>query len=205
MFKNKIFVVVDVESNGPIVSQDEMTSFGAVIVDADLKNTFYARLECKKIGYLETVDTTQPIETPIQAMTRFETWLNSFKTLELNSFVFFSDNPCFDWQFINYYFLTTIKRNPFGFSGRRIGDIWSGFTNDINDHSNWRNMVKTIHDHHPTNDAIGHAEALNEIVNKMKNKQNQTITKKGDWICPKCNIVIFASKNMCKKCFSMKP
>ena len=40
MFNNKIFVVVDVESNGPIVSQDEMTSFGAVIVENNLKKLF---------------------------------------------------------------------------------------------------------------------------------------------------------------------
>jgi len=101
-------------------------------------------------------------------MKRFNTWLESHKTNELNSLVFFSDNPCFDWQFINYYFLTTIGTNPFGFSGRRIGDIWSGLTNNINDHSNWRKMVKTVHDHHPTHDAIGHAEALLEIVSIMK-------------------------------------
>ena len=176
MFKNKIFVVVDVESNGPIVSQDEMTSFGAVIVEKDLKKTFYARLECKRIGYKETVDLTAPIETPLEAMTRFENWLNSHKTEKLNSFVFVSDNPCFDWQFINYYFLTTIGRNPFGFSGRRIGDIWSGLTNNINDHSEWRKMVKTVHDHNPTNDAIGHAEALLEIIDKMQ-KNEPTLEK----------------------------
>jgi hypothetical protein len=210
MFKNKIFVVVDVESNGPIVSKDEMTSFGAVIVENELKKTFYARLECKKPGYMELVDTSAPIETPMQAMERFENWLNSYKTDQLNSFVFVSDNPCFDWQFINYYFLTTIGRNPFGFSGRRIGDIWSGLTKNINDHSDWRKFVKTTHDHNPTNDAIGHGEALLEIVSQMQ--QNSTAPKekvvsparKGDWVCPICNVVIWASKLECAKCHSKK-
>ena len=167
-FKNKILIIVDVESNGPIVSRDQMTSFGAVVLNNELNNTFYARLECTKTGYKETVDYSAKIEQPIEAMTRFDNWLQQFKKHDNNNFVFVSDNPCFDWQFINYYFLTTIGRNPFGFSGRRIGDIWSGLKNDINDHHNWRQFVKTPHDHNPTNDAIGHAEALLQIINQMK-------------------------------------
>ena len=156
---------------------------------------------------MENVDTSAPIETPMEAMKRFNSWLESHKTNELNSLVFVSDNPCFDWQFINYYFLTTIGTNPFGFSGRRIGDIWSGLTNNINDHSNWRKMVKTVHNHNPTNDAIDHAEALLEIVSMMK-KPNVTEKKPsrvGDWICQKCNVNIFASKQECKKCNSKRP
>lgn len=208
MFNNKVFVVVDVESNGPIVGQDEMTSFGAVIVETGLTNRFYARLECKRAGYMESVDTNAPIETRMEAMTRFNNWLNTF-TKEKNSLVFVSDNPCFDWQYINYYFLTTIGTNPFGFSGRRIGDIWSGYVNNINDQSEWRKMVKTTHDHNPTNDAVGHAEALLEIINKMSEKSDQKINKildrAGDWICPKCNVTIFASKQECRKCYSKRP
>lgn len=219
---NKIFVVVDVETNGPIVSQDEMTSFGAVVVDKNLNKTFYARLECKKIGYLESVNTTAPIETRYEAMERFENWLNSHKTKESDTIVFISDNPCFDWQFINYYFLTTIKRNPFGFSGRRIGDIWSGLTKNINDQSEWRKLVKTPHDHNPTNDAIGHAEALVEIIKRMDNQnqnQNQNLNlnnnknknnnnfniKNKDWNCPNCNVMIFGSKSACMKCGCKNP
>jgi hypothetical protein len=28
---------------------------------------------------------------------------------------------------------------------------------------------------------------------------------KGDWVCPKCNFLIYGSKNQCKKCKTYKP
>ena len=41
-----------------------------------------------------------------------------------------ADNFAFDWQFINYYFHRFLGRNPFGFSGRRIGDLYAGLVKD---------------------------------------------------------------------------
>jgi hypothetical protein len=170
MLKNKIHVVVDVESNGPAPGINEMTSFGAVMVDVvqlRLGETFYARLQTQgqPTGYLEVVDAETPIEPPYSAMSRFKDWLDKLANGAPNvEFVFVSDNPCFDWQFINYYFHRTIQHNPFGFSGRRIGDFWAGQTHNWSDQSGWRKLVKTPHTHHPTDDAVGHGEALLAIL-----------------------------------------
>ena len=75
--------------------------------------------------------------------------------------VFVSDNPAFDWQFINYYFHYYLDKNPFGFSARRIGDMYCGMVKDT--FAKWKHLRKTIHDHNPVNDAKGNAEAILEM------------------------------------------
>ena len=76
--------------------------------------------------------------------------------------VFCSDNLAFDWQFINYYFHAYLGRNPFGWSGRRIGDLYCGMVRD--GYAPWKHLRKTPHDHDPLNDARGNAEALLEMI-----------------------------------------
>ena len=51
--------------------------------------------------------------------------------------------------------------NPFGFSGRRIGDLYCGFVNDT--WAKWKHLRKTRHSHNPVDDAKGNAEALLEM------------------------------------------
>jgi hypothetical protein len=72
--------------------------------------------------------------------------------------VFIADNPAFDWQWINYYFHYFIGKNPFGYSARRIGDLYCGMK--MNTSERWKQLRKTKHDHNPVNDAMGNAEVL---------------------------------------------
>lgn len=75
--------------------------------------------------------------------------------------MFISDNPAFDWQWINWYFHTYLGKNPFGFSARRIGDLYCGMKMDAGLNIEWKKLFrKTKHDHNPVNDAKGNAEAL---------------------------------------------
>jgi hypothetical protein len=67
-------------------------------------------------------------------------------------------NCAFDWQFINYYFHRYLGRNPFGYSGRRIGDMYCGMMKDS--FAKWKHLRKTKHTHHPVDDAKGNAEAI---------------------------------------------
>lgn len=96
-------------------------------------------------------------EPPQTVMSRFAGWLKQNST---GRPVFVSDNVAFDWQFINYYFHLFLKENPFGFSGRRIGDLYSGLVKDLYAASDWKKLRKTTHTHHPVDDARGNAEAL---------------------------------------------
>lgn len=74
--------------------------------------------------------------------------------------VFVSDNLAFDWMWINYYCWNYGTGNPFGFSGRRIGDMYAGLRCNAGDATSWKRMRQTKHTHHPVDDALGNAEAL---------------------------------------------
>ena len=77
--------------------------------------------------------------------------------------VFISDNPAYDWQFINYYFHRFLGRTPFGFSGRRIGDLYAGLVKDASKATEWKKYRVTAHTHNPADDARGNAEALRKF------------------------------------------
>lgn len=156
-------IVVDVESDGPAPGLYSMVCFGAVEVN-NLSNTFYG--ETAPIS-----DTWQPEALAISGITRdrhlqfadskltmnrFDRWLAQFQKP-----TFITDNLAYDWQFINYYFALHFMDNPFGWSGRRIGDLWTGFQSAKGKpKSGWKHLRDTKHTHDPEDDALGNAEAL---------------------------------------------
>ena len=101
----------------------------------------------------------QGYDEPAEVMEAFERWIGQSSK---GKPVFVSDNLAYDWQFINYYFHAFLGRNPFGWSGRRIGDLYCGLVRDA--YAQWKHLRKTPHDHHPVNDAKGNAEALLALV-----------------------------------------
>lgn len=160
------YIVVDVEADGPIPSEYSMVCFGAVIVEPGLTKTFYG--ETKPIsdkfipdalavsGFSRSEHLT--FQDPKQTMDAFYEWIINNS---VGKPIFISDNPCFDWQFINYYFHKYLNNNPFGFSGRRIGDLYCGMKMDSTLNHEWKKKFrKTKHDHNPVNDAKGNAEAV---------------------------------------------
>lgn len=158
-------IVVDVEADGPAPGLYSMVSFGAIKVDASLSVTFYGQVrpicerwvpEALAVSGI-TREEHLGYEAAEAVMGRFGAWL---KEHSLGHPVFISDNPAFDWQFINYYFHAFIGSNPFGFSGRRIGDLYSGLVKDMRAASDWKKLRKTKHTHNPVDDAKGNAEAL---------------------------------------------
>ncbi len=163
------FVIVDCESDGPCPGTDmySLVCFGAVVVDRDLNKTFYGQTRPISDRYdpqalsISGFSRTQHLEfdDPKDVFTKFVDFLK-FNT-EGNP-IFVSDNLAYDWQWINYYCHRYIGKNPFGFSGRRIGDIYSGYKQDM--FAKWKHLRKTKHDHNPVNDAIGNAEAFKTIL-----------------------------------------
>ena len=61
---------------------------------------------------------------------------------------------------IDDYFHRFTGRNPFGFSGRRIGDLYCGLVRDMSKATEWKQFRRTRHTHDPVDDAKGNAEAL---------------------------------------------
>ena len=160
------YIVVDVEADGEIPHKFSMVSFGAVIVEPSLSKTFYG--EVKPISEkwnpealaISGFSREQHLgfDEPKEVMENFADWIvrNS-----VGKPTFISDNLAFDWQWINWYFHYFIGKNPFGFSGRRIGDLYCGMKMDTSLNAEWKKLYrKTKHTHHPVDDAKGNAEAL---------------------------------------------
>lgn len=162
---SKELIVVDVESDGPCPGLYSMVCFGAVVVDKNLNKIFEGKIKpisnkfCQQSlsisGY--TRQQHEKFDEPVDVMHKFYEWIIQ----STKSPIFISDNNGYDWQFINYYFHAFYGKNPFGWSSRRISDLWCGYKNDM--HAKWKNMRKTKHTHNPVDDALGNAEALLEM------------------------------------------
>ena len=162
------YVVVDVESDGPIPAEFSIVCFGAVIFDNLLDKTFYGRTrpisdrcvpEALAVSGFSREEHLS-FEEPKQVMESFAAWLEKHTK---GRPIFVSDNVAFDWQFINYYFHRFLGKNPFGFSGRRIGDLYAGMVKDASKATGWKKYRATAHTHNPVDDAKGNAEALKKL------------------------------------------
>lgn len=157
---------VDIEADGPAPGLYSMISFGAVLVDSDLNKTFYAEIRPISERWIPDAlavsgfsrEQTLGFEDPNEVMIRFEAWINQTSK---GRPIFIADNPGFDFAFINYYFHALLGRNPFGFSSRRIGDLYCGLKFDT--FAKWKHLRKTGHSHNALDDAMGNAEAILEM------------------------------------------
>jgi hypothetical protein len=157
------YIMVDVESDGPIPGDYSMISFGAVLVDDALDKTFYRQIKPISEKYIPEAlavsgfsrEETLSFEAPEKAMNDFSAWL---KQNAKDRLVFISDNNGFDWMFICWYFHHFTGVNPFGFSSQNLGSLYKGIVKDT--FQNFKHLRRTTHTHHPVDDAKGNAEAL---------------------------------------------
>lgn len=161
------YIVVDVESDGPIPHRFSMVCFGAVIVEPTLSRTFYGKTKPISIEWNPealaisgfTREQHETFDNPKDVMELFASWI------EANSKgkpLFISDNLAYDWQWINYYFHNYLGKNPFGYSGRRIGDLYCGMK--MNVFEKWKHLREMNPDHNPVKDATSNAEVLLKMV-----------------------------------------
>lgn len=125
-----------------------MTEFGAV--EFETRKTFHGIKQ-----YEPTIKSWQTV------FEEFDSWLKQFP----GNPIFVSDNPAYDWQWINYHFWHLLRKNPFGHSARRIGDFYAGLTGNFRNASKWKHLRITKHDHNPVNDAMGNVEAFARMLN----------------------------------------
>ena len=157
------YVMVDIESDGPIPGDFSMVCFGAIIVEPELNRTFYGQLKPISETFVPEAlavsgfsrEQCLDFDEPKLVMERFDAWL---KENCQGRMLFVSDNNGFDWQFINWYFHHFTGKNPFGFSSTNLGSLYKGFKQ--NTFVNFKHLRKTKHTHHPVDDAKGNAEAL---------------------------------------------
>jgi DNA polymerase III epsilon subunit-like protein len=165
--------MVDIESDGPIPGDYSMICFGAVLVDETLDKTFYGKTKPISDKFVPEAlaisgfsrEETLTFDDPKEVMEKFENWI---KEHSKGRPVFISDNNGFDWMFICWYFHHFLGRNPFGFSSRRLADLYCGIQKDT--FATWKHLRKTEHTHHPVDDAKGNAEVLLMMKNEMELK-----------------------------------
>ncbi len=166
-----MLISVDVEADGPCPGLYSMVSFGAVSV-LDTTRRFKGLTAPISPTWIPDAlaisgvsrDEHKTYPEPSIAMRGFASWIT--EVCGKHRPVFISDNPAFDWQFINYYFHKYIGQNPFGYSARRIGDLYCGLKKD--GRARWKHLRRTKHDHDPVNDALSNAEAILEVAKEVK-------------------------------------
>lgn len=167
---------VDVEADGPAPGLFSMVSFGAVEMTAKGPGrTFYGKVAPITDRYIPdalavsgfTREQHLAFEKPEVVMPRFLAWLQEVNGDKRAQLV--SDNPAFDWQFMNYYLWAYCDQNPFGHSARRIGDFYAGMLRRWDAPQNgWKKLRKTKHTHNPVDDAKGNAEAWAELMRQCQ-------------------------------------
>lgn len=163
------YYVVDVEADFEYPIDGSMVCFGAVKVTPELDTIFYGQTcpissnwnpDALAIsGFTREQHLT--FDDPIITMPKFVEWV---ETTTVGKPIFISDNNGFDWMFMCAYMWKFAGRNPFGWSSRRIGDLWCGMEKDT--YSKWKWMRETNHDHMPVNDAKGNAQAILKMQQK---------------------------------------
>jgi len=147
-------IFVYCEACGASPSTGTLTEFGAV--EFKSRKTFHGKIWDK--SWPDTP--TKIINAPEEVFKDFASWLQQFKGRP----TFVSDNPAYDWQWINDGFHLHLDENPFGFSARRIGDFYAGLMGNFYAKQDWKRLRKTTHDHHPVHDAMGNVEAFQALL-----------------------------------------
>lgn len=168
IIKDKLqYVFVDVEAAGATPFSGKMTEFGAVklrpngpqFCAPDERETFYGKLynfvphEDNPAIPVPVGDQLVPFD---EIMPDLKAWLDE----TADRHVFVSDNPSYDFMWMADAFDRAGMANPFGYSGRRIGDMYAGSEGDLRMSSKWKKYRKTKHDHNPVNDSVGNVEAF---------------------------------------------
>jgi len=161
-------VIIDTEASGPCIEMGDLIEFAAIKENGDefLSAKFpplfneYSEGAYKALGITREEHLSYTGDFKEEAY-RFKDWLGGRHTM-------WTDNPAFDWQWINWLMHSFTGDNPLGFSARRIGDFYAGLNRDIRASTKWKKLRRTKHDHNPLNDVRGNMEAFKEIRKRYK-------------------------------------
>lgn len=170
---SQIHLSLDVEADGPCPGLFSMLSFGLVPLH-DLQNGFYStvrpiseRFDTAAMGVGGfTREQALSFDDAGMVMKRMKAWLDGLGGT--GRVVVWSDNPAFDWQFLNYYCHAYLEGNPFGHSARRIGDLYAGWRKDPRQTKDWRKWRGEPHTHNALDDARGNARALVALMDRIR-------------------------------------
>jgi DNA polymerase III epsilon subunit-like protein len=179
---DETYISVDIETAGPNPSQYSLLSIGACSV-MDPGNNFYIELqpvndemlpETYAVHRLSLDDLKSNGVPPLEAMARFDSWLNGV-TPPGRKPVFVAFNAPFDWMFISDYFNRYLKFNPFGHAALDIKAFYMGLHR-----SSWKdtamNKVSEIYldgkqiSHNALEDARDQAQIFSRLYTEARNR-----------------------------------
>ena len=171
--------VVDTEADGPAPGLFSMVSFGVVeFTPQGPGKTYMGEVAPISERWIPSALAVSGVsreqhlayQKPEIVMPHFAAWVNSVNKPGTRA-TLVSDNPAFDWQFMNYYLWAYNDGNPFGHSARRIGDFYAGLQGDFFARQDWKKLKTTKHTHNPLDDAMGNCEALAAIMPAPRQKK----------------------------------
>ncbi len=172
-------ISVDVEASGPTVGLGDLVSFGAVFVTPELSQRFYSGIIAplcdvwEQEAYSVVGITRQEHlagKPAKEALDEFVAWLQQCCP-DVDRFIMLSDNPGFDFAWVQHHLLHGGHRQWLGHSARRIGDAWAGLRGNPRETQGWKKLRRTAHTHNPLDDALGNAEAWLAMWEKYGGKR----------------------------------
>lgn len=185
--ENQIYIVVDIETDGPVAGLYSMLSIGAVAVTKDGElGSFYKKLlpledatqdprtmawwDTQPVAWREVTSNAEPADKVVNA---FIEWVNGFNKQP----VFVAHPVAFDYAAVSWYLWKFAKCNPFTNElGAPAGlDLQSyiagkyGFNLDNSSRRNlpmWMKSGMPEHSHNALDDARGFGVILRNILNK---------------------------------------
>lgn len=162
-----ILISADTEASGPCPGLGDLAMFALVVMEPGQERRFESGLmrpECDRFNpgaYMFGVTREQHLAAEFsiaERMIAMDEWLRTLGSSN-GRYVLVSDNPGFDFGWINYECHHKLGYGPFGHSARRIGDVYAGLRSRPRDTSGWKRYRRAPHDHNPVNDALGNAQA----------------------------------------------
>ena len=158
----KTYIVVDIESNGPIPGDYSMTQLGAVIADKNLDKTFKVNIKPISDKYIaDRIDESHLVEA-VEAKTAMNNFNDWIKANAKGKAVFVSDNNGFDWMFVCWYFWHFIGKNPFGYNSTNINSLFKGLKKNLD--INIGDLRKNPLSHDALEDAICNARVFLDVI-----------------------------------------
>lgn len=166
-----VWVMVDVETDGPIPGDYSLTSIGAVSV-AEPDRDYYSGIlqpiserhdpNAVRVNGVSHNEAVIGGRDPRAVMQEFEFWLMTLAIPVGSRLLLVSDNNGFDFMFVAWYFHHFLGRCPFGHTSVNLGSMYKGVVGNVR--KNFKHLRRTRHTHHPVDDARGNVEALREII-----------------------------------------
>jgi ribonuclease T len=179
---DETYISVDIETAGPNPSQYSLLSIGACSV-MDPENYFYIEIqpvndemlpEAYAVHHLSLDDLKSNGVPPLEAMARFDSWLNGI-TPPGRKPVFVAFNAPFDWMFISDYFNRYLKFNPFGHAALDIKAFYMGLHGSSWKETAMNNVAQSYLEgksisHNALEDARDQAKIFSRLYFEAKNR-----------------------------------